>query len=384
MLPIRFDRAEFAGTIADLGVLVPIAVALIMQNGLPATAVLLPAGLLYVAAGLYYRLPVPVQPLKAFGAIAIVQGLGVNEIAAGALLMGGLFVALGASGWLDRVAKIFPHPIIRGIQLAVGLLFCKLAWTLVVTPPASFADHAEPLWWLAAGTLAVIAAGLLMPRHAVALVLFGLTLAAIVVGTHGQLVLGPSPIELPELSLGAFATAAVVLVVPQLPLTFANSCLATADAARTYFGAAAERVRPGRLAISLGIANLFAGSIGGMPVCHGAGGMTAHYGFGARTGGTPIILGTALLCLALVIGASLTALLTHFPIPILAGLLGIAGLLHIALLKDLREPAHWALAIAVGVTGLLTNLAIALAAALLVWWGARAFLSRRRAGAEGP
>ena len=388
----RFGQGELAGTIADLGVLVPIAVALIVQNGLSATAVLLPAGLLYVAAGLYYRLPVPVQPLKAFGAIAIAQGLGANEIAAGALLMGGVFVVLGLSGWLDRVAKIFPLPIIRGIQLAVGLLFCKLAWMLTTTPPTAFADHTEPTWWLATGTLVVVLAGLAMPRRVVALVLFVLTLLAVGLGAHGPLALepsalgplalgplalGPSAIQWPELSIDAFTTAAVVLVIPQLPLTFANSCLATADAARTYFGAAAARVQPGRLALSLGLANLLAGSIGGMPVCHGAGGMTAHYGFGARTGGTPIILGAVLLVLALVLGASLTMLLTSFPLPILAGLLAIAGLLHMALLKDLREPAHWALAIAVGVTGFLANLAIALTAALLVWWAVKAVMARR-------
>jgi len=378
----RFGQGELAGTIADLGVLVPIAVALIVQNGLSATAVLLPAGLLYVAAGLYYRLPVPVQPLKAFGAIAIAQGLGANEIAAGALLMGGVFVVLGLSGWLDRVAKIFPLPIIRGIQLTVGLLFCKLAWILTTTPPMAFADHTEPTWWLATGALVVVLAGLAMPRRVVALVLFVLTLIAVGIGAHGSLTLrplalGPSAIPWPELSMDAFTIAAVVLVIPQLPLTFANSCLATADAARTYFGAAAARVQPGRLALSLGLANLLAGSIGGMPVCHGAGGMTAHYGFGARTGGTPIILGSVLLFLALVLGASLTTLVTHFPIPILAGLLGIAGLLHIALLRDLREPAHWALAIAVGVAGFLANLAIALTAALLVWWAVKAVTARR-------
>jgi hypothetical protein len=79
---LRFDRAELAGALADLGVLVPIAVALIVTNGLSATAVLLPAGLLYVMAGFLYRVPAPVQPLKAFGAIAIAQGLGPPEFAA--------------------------------------------------------------------------------------------------------------------------------------------------------------------------------------------------------------------------------------------------------------------------------------------------------------
>ena len=106
--------------------------------------------------------------------------------------------------------------------------------------------------------------------------------------------------------------------------------------------------------------------------------MSAHYGFGARTGGTPIVLGVTLLSLALVAGASLPVLLAGFPLPILAGLLAIAGLLHIALLKDLREPAHWTLAIAVGITGLLANLAIALIAALVVWWAATA-IARRNA-----
>ena len=85
------------------------------------------------------------------------------------------------------------------------------------------------------------------------------------------------------------------------------------------------RVRPGRLAMTLGVANLFAGAIGGMPVCHGAGGMTAHYGFRRWTGGAPIMMGVALLFLALVFGASLSMLLAGFPLPILAGLLAIDG-----------------------------------------------------------
>src|SRR5438105_15774330 len=99
----RFDYTEFAGAVADFGVFVPIAVALVVKNGLSPTAVLLPAALLYIAAGLLYRLPVPVQPLKAFGAIAIAKGLGASAIAAGAMMMGPTFVLLSASGLLDRI-----------------------------------------------------------------------------------------------------------------------------------------------------------------------------------------------------------------------------------------------------------------------------------------
>ena len=142
-------------------------------------------------------------------------------------------------------------------------------------------------------------------------------------------------------------------------------------------GDAARRVRPGRLATTIGLANLFAGSISGMPVCHGAGGMTAHRTFGARSGGAPIVLGGALIALALVMGATLTVALAGFPVPILAGLLTVAGLLHITLLKDLRGPWHWALAIAVGITGFLSNLAVALVGALLIWWAVHVIRTRR-------
>ena len=368
----RFDRAELAWAVADLGVLVPIAVASIVKNGLTPTAVLLPAGLLYVVAGLVYRLPVPVQPLKAFGAIAIAHGFGADDIAAGALLMGMIFVALGASGLLDQVAKVFPRPIIRGIQLSVGLLFCQLAWKLVSATPKAFTDHRHSIWRLGGATVAVITAALLLRRRKITLFFVVLAVVAMVLAFHGAVTFGPSAVHLPHLNWTAFTAAAVALVLPQVPLSFANSCLATADAACTYFGDAARRVRPGRLAITIGLANLFAGGISGMPVCHGAGGMTAHRSFGARSGGAPIMLGSVLIALALGMGATLTAALSGFPVPILAGLLTVAGLLHIALLKDLRHPANWALALAVGIIGFLSNLAIALSGGLVIWWLVRA------------
>jgi SulP family sulfate permease len=368
---------EAAGAFADLGVLVPIAVALIVTNGLSATAVLVPAGLLYLTVAALYRLPVAVQPLKAFGAIAIAKGLGVDVIAAGALLMGVIFLLLGATGLIDLLAKAFPRPLIRGVQLTVGLLFLKIASTLVADTPKAFLDHSRPHAVLIGLTLAVVALALALRRRPIALALVGVAAVAILVRADPP-AWGPSAITLPHLNAATLATAFVVLVVPQVPLTFANSCLATADAARLYFGDAAGRVRPGRLAVSLGAANLLAGSISGMPVCHGAGGMTAHQAFGARTWRAPALVGTTLIVLALGVGAGLAALLAAFPIPILAGLLAVAGLLHIALLRDLATAGHWAIAIGIGVVGFLTNLAIALAAGLVVWWVAT-WIHRRSA-----
>jgi MFS superfamily sulfate permease-like transporter len=177
-------------------------------------------------------------------------------------------------------------------------------------------------------------------------------------------------VPLPDFSLEAFLAAATALVLPQVPLTFANSCLAPADAARVYFGKeAARRVTPSRLATSLGVADLVAGAIGGMPVCHGAGGMTAHRSFGARTGGAPFIMGTALLVLAIGFGAGLAGVLAHFPVAVLAGLLAVAGLLHMALARDLTARRDWLVAVVVGVSGVAGQLALGLVVGLVLAWG---------------
>lgn len=371
------DRREVAGALADLGVLVPIAVVLIVSNGLSATAALLPAGLLYLVAALAYGLPIPVQPLKAFGAIAIAKGLGVDVIAAGAMLMGLVFLVLARTGALDLAARAFPRPLIRGVQLAVGLLFMKIAWGLVTDPPEAFAATALSAGVALPLAALVLAAAIALRSRPITIVLVAVGLAIAVADAAPHLSAGPSAVSVPSMNAAAAWTALTLLVLPQIPLTFANSCLATADAAQTYFGERADSVRPGRLATTLGSANVLAGSIGGMPVCHGAGGLTAHHSFGARTAGAPLLMGVALLSLAVAAGAGLAGLLAAFPLPILAGMLAAAGVLHIRLLRDLRGGWEMSVAIAIGVVGVTVNLALGLLLGLAAWWG-RVVVARLR------
>ncbi|WP_225753910.1 putative sulfate/molybdate transporter [Actinotalea sp. Marseille-Q4924] len=378
LLRPRLDVREIAGAVGDVGVLVPIAVAMIVVNGLSATAALLPAGVLYILSGLYYRVPVPVQPLKAFGAIAIAARLGPDEIAAGALLMGVVFLVLGATGLLDRAARVFPLPLVRAVQLSVGLLFLEVATGLVTAPPTTFADHTRPTAYLVGGALLVAVLAALLRRYAVSLALVAVGVVVVLVTGPGAVALGPAPLDAPDLSWSVVAVAAVTLTLPQIPLTFANSCIGAAEAARTYYGAAARRVTPNRLAISLGLANVGVGAVSGMPVCHGAGGFTAHRAFGARTGGASIAIGTLLVGLALGVGAGLGPALQAFPLPVLAGLLAVAGVLHMTLLRDLRRPVDWAFAVVVGVLGVVLNLAVALVLGLLAWWLVARLDARRR------
>jgi SulP family sulfate permease len=120
----------------------------------------------------------------------------------------------------------------------------------------------------------------------------------------------------------------------------------------------------------LGVANLAVGAIGGMPVCHGAGGMSAHHAFGARTWRAPVLIGSALVGAALLLGQDLAVLLRGFPLAILAALLLVAGITHVRLLGDLRGWFDWSLALAIGVAGvtghLLAGVIVGVALAVLV------------------
>ncbi len=67
----RFNRRELAGSLGDLGTLLPLALGLILLNGLDATTIFITIGLFYILSGLYFRLTVPVQPMKLIAAYAI-------------------------------------------------------------------------------------------------------------------------------------------------------------------------------------------------------------------------------------------------------------------------------------------------------------------------
>lgn len=369
--------AEAAGGTADLGVLVPISVALIVLNGLSATAVFLPAALLYLVVARMYGLPIAVQPLKAFGAIAIAAGADSAVIAAGALLMGVIFTVAGVTGTVDAVARWIPVAVIRGVQLTVAILLAKVAWNLVVATPANFSNQLPTNWSAVIAVLLLLMLWILRGRLSLLTVGAAVIAMGIAAVLQGELALGPTAIAMPSLTASDFATAATLLVLPQLPLTFANSCLAPADAARTYFGTAAQRVTPGRLATTLGLANVFAGGISGMPICHGAGGLSAHVAFGARTGRAPALMGASLLVAALVFGNTLDSALPAFPIAVLAALLGVAAITHALLLRDVRDRADWAIVAVVAALGVLTNLAYGVVIGLVLARTMAVIASRR-------
>jgi sulfate permease, SulP family len=376
--PFRERLADVAGGFGDLGLFLPIAIAMITLNGLNATAVFAGAGILYLAAALVFRVPVPVQPLKAFAAAAIALGLDAATIAAGALLMALIIGGLGASGLAGWIAARFPLVLVRGIQAAVALLLAKAAFELAARANWEGAAAIDPLlsFALAAAALALLWIGRSGRLPASLIVLAGGAAVGLAAAGLPELErLGPQAVEPALPSAGAFATALTALVIAQVPLTFGNSIVATADAERAYFGERAARVQPDRLSLSVAAGNALAGISGGMPVCHGAGGVTAHYATGARTALATASVGASFVALALVFGASLPALAMVVAPGALAGMLAFVALEHARLAARLERPEERAIALAVGAVTLLAgNLAVGFAVGVLLLCSLRLLL----------
>ncbi len=293
--------------------------------------------------------------------------------------MAALLLLLAGTGAISWVAKLFPKVIIRGIQLGVGLLLVKAGLSLVSKGQViigrdnvfqTFINIPIPPGWLIALALGVIFILFLRSKKLPAtLVILALGVG---VGMFWDSFLGlPGlrfALSLPVMavpSLADLTAALVLLVIPQIPLTLGNAVFATADTARTYFGPQAKRVTPKALLTTMGLTNIGAGLLGGMPICHGSGGLTAHYRLGARTGGAALLIGVPFLAMALFLDGNVLPILSLIPYPVLGVLVLFVGVQHSLLARDLRHKKEILVALAVAIPGLLTaSLAIGLASGI--------------------
>lgn len=341
----RLTPRELSGALADLGTLVPLALGAIAVAGLAPAPVLAAFGIFYIATALVYRLPVPVQPMKAIAALAMTGSVTPSMLAASGVITGAILLALGLSGLITRFARIVPQSIIAGLQLGLGVSLAGVAVNLM-------ADEAL----VAAVVLAVLSLVLLAPRLPVALM--GMAVAipmGALAGAEGasQSLTGISQMSLPGWpSLGELEGAMSQLVLPQLALTLTNAVLLTALLAGDYFGEKAEHVTTRRLSITSGLANIALAPFGALPMCHGAGGLAAHHRFGARSGAAPLMLGLALVALALAPGATIAAVFAAIPAAGLGALLLVAAV-ELALSRRLFDcrPSCWPV---IAVTALVT------------------------------
>lgn len=321
----RYDRAEWAGAFGDLGTLLPFVLAYIAVLKVDPLGMLLAFGLAMIAVGAYYRTPVPVQPMKALGAVAATQAAQLMTITPQAVFVSGfatglLWLAIGATGLAQRLSRVVPRPVTIGIILGLGFAFMLEGVKMMSGG------------WVVAGIGLTLTLFLLTNRLVPAmlvLLVFGAAAALVTEpGLASELASVEPGFRLPSFALGAITwtdmlAGVAFLAIPQLPLTFGNAVLALKEENNRLFPD--RPVSERTVSLSTGAMNLLGAAIGGVPMCHGAGGMAGHTRFGARTGGAVVILGAILCIVALFFSASVSTLLKIFPLPVLGVVLFLTG-----------------------------------------------------------
>jgi hypothetical protein len=316
---------EWAGAFGDLGTLIPFVVAYIAVLNMSPFGILFSFGAAMVICGAYYRTPFPVQPMKAIGAVAATQAAQTATITQGSvyaadLVTGVLWLVLGLTGAARHVSGLVPRFVVIGIVLGLGIGFMLEGIRMMSGG------------WLIA-SVGLLGTLLLLSNKAIPamflLLIFGAVCGAVQnPGALAVLVATKIQFHLPSFALSRISwqdliTGCLFLALPQLPLTLGNAVIAIREENNRLFPD--RSVTENGVAVSTGIMNLGSAVCGGVPMCHGAGGMAGHVAFGARTGGAPIILGTILLFLAFFLAGSVQMIFQLFDRPVLGVILFLTG-----------------------------------------------------------
>ncbi|MBA7650472.1 hypothetical protein ES703_58278 [subsurface metagenome] len=291
----RFNLEEIAGAVGDYGTLIPIVLGVAIVSNVNLGHILLFFSIWYIITGIYYKMPVPVEPMKAIGAIVIAEGLSGEEIAASGIILGVLFLIMGFCKGMKVIQEKVPISVIRGIQLGLALLLFKTSINFII------GDYILAIICIIIVILFLIANKFVkIPDvSAIIVLLIGIVVGFLKFGIP-QINILPLP-GIIILTLQDFLKGGWLLAIPQAPLTITNAILATSLLMQDLLH---REVDPDKLSKSIGLMNLTSVPFGGFPMCHGAGGLSAQYRFGARTGGSNIISGLILLPIALFFASS--------------------------------------------------------------------------------
>jgi hypothetical protein len=313
-----FSVSELAGSIGDWGTLIPFVLGYIVFCGFDPTGIFLGLGVTKIVLALLYKTVLPVQPKKTIGSIAIAERWAMSQVLGAGFSVGVVWLILASSQRLSRFFEKVPASVVRGIQLSLTLKLALSGMEMM------FEDilFAVPV---------LIIAVVLMTRvrfFPTSLLLGGIGVLFAVIS--GNLAINNLGITFTLPTLSVFSSADIVqgflnAGFAQLFLTITNAVLATIALHRDLFPRCKCQVSPRKLLGNMGITNVLVPFIGGMPMCHGAGGLAAQHSFGARTGGALLIEGFLVIMLGLVFSDSLLAIFSSFPMFILGVMLVIAS-----------------------------------------------------------
>jgi len=328
-----YNRMEFAGAFGDLGTLIPFVVGYITLNKLDPVGILVAFGLFKIFVGLYFRTPVPIQPMKAIGGMAIAHASTITPgmIWGSGIFTGVFWLVMGLTGAITWIQKVTTKPVVRGIMLGLGLSFVVEGLGMMRT---------EPLFAIGGGVLTLVLLNSKRYPAMLALLAYGVIVAFIM----NPALLGDLSrvsirfrlpyVGIPRISWSELMAGFIILGLPQAPLTLGNAIIGTVAENNKYFPD--RPVTAKTISIDHGVMNLLSPCIGGIPLCHGAGGMAGHIRFGARTGGALVILGLIILFAGLFLGDSISFILQVFPRSVLGVILFFAGIELALVIKDVK------------------------------------------------
>ena len=327
-----YNRMELAGAFGDLGTFIPFVAAYITLNKMDPLGILVAFGVFKIFVGQYFKTPMPIQPMKAIGGMAIAHP---ESISHGMIWGSGIFtavfwLAMGLTGAISWLHKITSKPVIRGIMLGLGLSFVVEGIKMMGGQPI-------------AAVIALALTFILLSHEKIPtmLVLLSFGFGVAVVSTPSlvsEIFQISARFRLPEVSFGRISwqdliAGSLVLGFPQAPLTLGNAIIGTAEENNELFPDRKTNVKT--IALDHGFMNIVSTAIGGIPLCHGAGGMAGHVRFGARTGGALVILGLIVLSLGLFFSDSVAMIFKFFPPAILGVILLFTGLELASMVRDI-------------------------------------------------
>lgn len=343
---IKFNKQEFAGAFGDIGTDFPLIVAMILAANLHAPSVLIVYGLMQILTGLTYKIPMPVQPLKAMATLVIAQKIAGPVLLGAGLSIGVVMLFLSLTGLLDKLTKLVPKAVIRGLQLGLGISLCSLACKEYIA--------ADKLWGyvLAFGAFLIVIFFIDNKKLPASILVIGLGfLYAFIVNVDFQALFQAVGVSFPRTTVPTVEDVSkgfVLLALPQIPLSLGNSIMATKQVTSDLFPERAD-LTVKKIGITYSLMNLIVPFVGGVPVCHGAGGMIGHYTFGGRTGGSVIIYGLLYIGIGVFFGNSFEEVIKVFPLPILGVILLVEGISLMLLVKDtVQDKKGFVIAILVG------------------------------------
>lgn len=348
----RFTLEEFSGAFGDSITVIPLLIGLGIATEANLAYMLLFFALFQIATGLFYRLPMPVEPMKALAALAIAGTLTYQEVLAAGIVLGVLLILSGTLGVMKWLDAFVPVSVVRGIQLGLAFLLLETSAGYIT----------ENIWLAATGIVIVLVFLVLKKKFSIPnLSAFIVLLLGVGFGIYSNGAPEITLMDMPEFSLpelASFPKGIVLGALPQFFLSVGNAILATSLLFRDLLD---KKVDPDRLSQSMGIMCIVASLFGGFPTCHGSGGLSGQYRFGARTGGSNLILGTVYLGIAFIAGS--ISFLSFYPVAALGALIVFIAL---ELAFAGAKTDSWTTTLIVAVLSFATNLAIGFATGMVV------------------